>query len=349
MNCAHFRGLTRQLASVPHDHLYAFLGLLNPRLSCQIIPDYTEDVASVFRKFAFAWMMFRGDAGLLEEAVGMKENNFGLPSWTPDFSDTKNDRVLVGARFAVNHQLQPGFELTGDGFGVRAFCLDRIIACRPFRSDSLFMDEYDIRDSPGALVCHREWRKFFNMREVPNDEDMYVGGGTLEDAYWRTLAMERYYTQNDAVRGRQWLLQEHIDACKRWLTGTLESPAAVSPTDPQRHAENYNARLSVYKNNAQLFRTRLGYIGITNSESLLHVNDSIFLIATTASASILRPAPSSTPSNAYKLVTSAYVHGTMVRGITPEESSEELPTLDDHNLTHPHMKLATSWEKIWLA
>lgn len=356
MSCGQFRNLTKQLASVTHDHLYAFLGLLDPRLSCQIVPDYNEDVASVYWKFTFAWVVFRGRADLLDEAVGMKNNDLCLPSWTPDYSYTEDDLPPAGTYFEPNDQLlEPGFELTSDGlFGVRAFCLDHVIASRPLRSDGMSMITLGGRN-PEALASasayHREWRKFFNMRELPNDDDMYVGGGTLENAYWQTLGLESYYPGDTWDGDHEWLLQKHIDACKEWLTTSIESPAAASLPDIQSCAARFNRAVGVFED-GQLFRTSRGYIGMTLSKAPLQVNDSIFLIATTATASILRTARSDPRGMVYQLVSSGYVHGTMVRATERFQSKdfwEELPAIDFKTYTHPHMKLATSWEKIWLA
>ncbi|KAJ9604267.1 hypothetical protein H2200_011101 [Cladophialophora chaetospira] len=348
MTCGRLIGLTKQLATVPHDHIYAFLGLLDPGLSHRIIPDYTEDLAAVFRKFAFAWMVFREKADLLEEAVGTDDNDLKLPSWTPNFSNTSDEMPRLRNYFATNEQLLPGFELTKEGlFGVKAFCLDFVIASRPFRSDGMSMD--DLTDNgPKALAYHQEWRKFFGMKEVPNDDDMYVGGGTLENAYWRTMGMERYTPRNVRDGDHQWLLEQHIDACKRWLTDIIENPAAAPSHNTQRHAASYNARFGQFEG-AHLFRTRRGYIGATNSKPPVKANDAIFLIAATPTASVLRTESSGNRSDVYKLVASAYVHGTMLRAILPKDCSEELPGINYNTYTHPHTSLATSWKKIWLA
>lgn len=51
----------------------------------------------------------------------------------------------------------------------------------------------------------------------------------------------------------------------------------------------------------------------------------------------------------YKLVGATYIHGTILRYILLEHVSEELLAIDLESYVHPHMKSATSWDRVWLA
>ena len=342
-----FKSLTMQRTSLAHDHIYTFLGFLDPKLAKQVVPDYSEDAAVSFRKFAFAWMVFRGKADLLEDAVGLRSNTLGLQSWVPDFTETQDGISPTGRYFDVNEQVQPDLEMTSDGLlGVKAFCLDVLVATSPVYpggSSKARLAEASLESS----TDHRDRRRLLGLSEAPNNDNKYVRGGTLEEAYWRTLARDRYQRQmNDRLI--LWLLDEHVDACRRWFADTRQHPpTAPSPVDKE-HVMNYDARLTQLKG-AHIFRIARGYIGVTDSTIPLQVGDRVFLIATTGTAIILRPVSSAKRKGVHNLVSGAYVHGVMLRSVLDDEATEELPAIDFRTCKHPHMLLADSWEKIWLA
>ncbi|WAO96730.1 HET domain-containing protein [Fusarium falciforme] len=83
---------TELKATVPHDHIYALLGLLdcNP-LPEVLFPDYTKPFEDLYHRFtAFILAETRDPRVLNLGAVGGLE---GVPSWTPDLRQTLNARI----------------------------------------------------------------------------------------------------------------------------------------------------------------------------------------------------------------------------------------------------------------
>ncbi|RSM14726.1 hypothetical protein CDV31_005308 [Fusarium ambrosium] len=83
---------TELKATVPHDHIYALLGLLdcNP-LPEALFPDYTKPFEDLYHRFtAFILAQTRDPRVLNLGGVGGLE---GVPSWTPDLRQTLNAKI----------------------------------------------------------------------------------------------------------------------------------------------------------------------------------------------------------------------------------------------------------------
>ncbi|RSL74840.1 hypothetical protein CEP51_011418 [Fusarium floridanum] len=83
---------TELKATVPHDHIYALLGLLdcNP-LPETLFPDYTKPFEDLYHRFtAFILAQTRDPRVLNLGGVGGLE---GVPSWTPDLRQTLNANI----------------------------------------------------------------------------------------------------------------------------------------------------------------------------------------------------------------------------------------------------------------
>ena len=331
--------MTAQLTSVPHDHVYAILGTLGPALTWRMVPNYAMSVKDVFQEFAFAYMNLEDSAILLTQSICLRPNSFCLRSWVPDFSTRLLDGVMFFGNlptvFIENDQAKPNFCMTKEGLlGIDAFCMDFIVDCRRVEVDNGKLRSLDI-DTDRALAHHRVWRKFFQLQHL--GESLYVGGGEPEEAYWRTMCAGQ-------VSGTSWLLRKHIEACSNWYASGSRS---VTPEDEQI-AKHFNRDLKLLRKH-RLFRTAKGYFGLTCSHSAAQVGDKVFLIAGTANPFLLRRCRAMDDRAVYKLVGAAYVHGTMLRAVRPDHVYEELPAIDRESYVHLHMRIATSWNRVWLA
>ena len=340
-----FMAIARQAAAVLHDHVYAFLGIMDPKLSRQVTPDYRESVSAVFSKFAYEWMRFKGKATLLPIAVGLYEHNLKLPSWSPDFS---NDSGIapVSSRFDENEQITADFQLSNEAeslLGINAFHLDRVVAVQAVAAQGIGMSSLD--EHPDlALQLHQAWRKFFGLCNF-DDEQGYVGGGSLEDAYWRLMCLEQTALVQDL---NKWIEMAGVDAMRHWLRQHNQCANGVNSTDMSENVRKYNSRLSIFAS-YHIFKTAKGYIGMTDRRTAPEQGDAVFLIATTAAPFLLRQAePTHEGAPTYRLVSQAYVAGCMLKAVLPGEATPELPEINYKDYVHPHMKIATSWEKVWL-
>ena len=80
------------------DKVYGVLGIMDPKLSANITPDYTADLATVMTTTAMAYISTYGDLALLRDANMW--GAAGAPSWVPDWTwggrsrDCRPDDVL---------------------------------------------------------------------------------------------------------------------------------------------------------------------------------------------------------------------------------------------------------------
>jgi len=102
-------------ATDPRDKIYGFLGLVKT----DIVPDYSKSVTAVYQEFAGKLIKETGDINFLNySGIAVdSENEFGLPSWTPNWYKIASDysegrRILPPLHFqadtgmtALNSQL----------------------------------------------------------------------------------------------------------------------------------------------------------------------------------------------------------------------------------------------------
>lgn len=184
----------RHAASVKHDHMYAFLSILDPTFRRTIKPDYRSDVAQIFSDFALKYVQATRETTLLDFAVSLTVNPTKLPSWVPDFTSDAVSWLNANSKYVANTQIQS--YLTMDDslcLGVQASCLDHIVATQLVCQGGRSMRS--LRDTPEeAAVFHVECRQFFEVRAESNQIQAYVGGGTLEEAYWKVMCGGRMST-----------------------------------------------------------------------------------------------------------------------------------------------------------
>lgn len=356
----HLVRLTKQAASVKHDHIYAFLSLLTPELRQRIRPDYRLEASQVFRDFAYKSMQVNGGMRLLSFAVGLTKNPLDLPSWVPDFSN-EDATGMADSDFVANQQIPKDLVLCKDSIlGVAAFHLDHITAVR-----SVVRPEEDLsnlgHDSEEAAAAHVEWRKFFGLEVEADQLRPYVGGGSLEEAYWKTMSRGRISTAGMEYKSR-WIVPDDLRLMSAWLRQVVQRPDSEDATtmaDAARRHSIQMANLWHYQTvgnddtrtapSCQMFKTANGYIGTTYRHTASQIDDDVYLIAGSASPVIVRSAqPASHGTATFRLVTHTHIPGLMLSAIMPNDVTAEQLMTDYDNYIHPHMKVATSWNRILL-
>lgn len=80
-------------ASLPHDYIYAILGLCGPQaLPPTLAPNYSKPFAEVCRDYAMATIEETGSLRVLARQTNSLD---GVPSWVPDFSADSTDRLRL--------------------------------------------------------------------------------------------------------------------------------------------------------------------------------------------------------------------------------------------------------------
>lgn len=341
-----------QLAQDPRDHVYAFLGLLEEEISSQIVPDYAERIAFAFQQLAFTWLTVRGTGELLSLAIGIRENAHNLPSWVPDFS-TMNLAELgfLGSFYECNTMI-PSEAVTRDEgrrLGIQAHDFDTVVETFLMTVDQMqFPISVERMDNTRAY--HELWRPFFRLHLTSTQEDEdglenYVGGGSLENAYWRTL------TAQIASPDVCFLLNHQITALRSWLINGFEN---LSPEN--QHIVTQYTYMLTKSSGRYLFKTAKGYFGRTDSTgSPIVEGDKVYFLASSAQPFVCRRrggdgGEEGEEGEVYTLVDGTYIHGLMKidrENLTTEgERLEYGPRVEDR---HPQIEAADGdWERIWL-
>jgi hypothetical protein len=109
-----FTRLTRCLASIPVDKIFAIYGLMQ-RLGVQLPkPDYALDCDVVYWKACVALMRHQKSIRLLELVNGLPWRG-SIPSWVPDFNHTMARWEMNFKRFGASEETKGPRELSADG------------------------------------------------------------------------------------------------------------------------------------------------------------------------------------------------------------------------------------------
>jgi hypothetical protein len=76
-------------ATDPRDKIYALLGLCSESDTSAIKPDYSISVAELYTAVARHFITKTKDLTPLQYSDGNQDLKHGLPSWVPDYSDTR--------------------------------------------------------------------------------------------------------------------------------------------------------------------------------------------------------------------------------------------------------------------
>ncbi|EPE24757.1 hypothetical protein GLAREA_08610 [Glarea lozoyensis ATCC 20868] len=172
----------------PRDRVYAILGVIqvttHQRFS--IIPDYTKSVEEVYLEFARDFVL-NGNGLTLLRFVSSSKATGKLPTWVPDLSDI-NACGQINAAGAAGSVIGANLKSTSvkDGnLNLTGLLVDKLLHCESPLSISAQVSE--IHSSIQSWEPHKPLT-------AP-----YVGGGTLEDAFVKTIFCGRVL--EDCIRG----------------------------------------------------------------------------------------------------------------------------------------------------
>lgn len=226
--------LTRQ-ATDPLDVIYALLGLTTEKIIIEI--DYGKSKKQVYRS-AMKDMLERSRVGLfplhfLQDCY--LERDPALPSWVPDFGILNSFKTVnlatSGVGIALAHGSLYNASLGDAGWTPPKFLDDEDV----LEMEGVLVDE--VRNLGDVCPCFStgwirreaqlrfvvdQWRKL-----IPKEEEEYIGGGSIIEAFWRTVTFDLLLIDRDYLAGNP----------NRRDTRIPRGAAGMPPTTAEEEAE----------------------------------------------------------------------------------------------------------------
>ncbi len=288
-------GFANRATTDPRDKLYGLLGLASGVCADSIEVNYDLPVEEVYRRSIIHIIKASESLDVFAYVNSVKPNPT-LPAWVPDWrslTGTAVDASLYKASKGTRAQIH---ELGSEKLQVKGYAIDTI-------SESGVTIKDEVPEYPGMvdlmsiLKAIRSWARMCDFFQDPKRN--YIGGGTLDNAFWRTL-------RNDCVRVdgihssyRRTEEGDHV-SWEEWaglLEGEYEGEARLKELMDQLAIDPHvgistklgKTTLVVVKSthNSRLCITRGGYIGLVPNET--RVGDQLCVLLGGKVPYILRP------------------------------------------------------------
>ncbi|OTA68540.1 HET-domain-containing protein [Hypoxylon sp. EC38] len=213
-------------ASDPRDKIFGLNALTKTEvLGVEALqPNYDVDTTKLYTDVAKEILKNSTDLNLL--SVPRRFSGVGptLPSWVPDWTNTRLTAPLGLANYSDINELifttsgssRPEIEFGGAGsssLGIRGRCVDRIAAVSTIlRLDHLPRTDYHGVRIPKCAFVLNDWSRVVKLRE----RKLYITGEPMRDAFIQTLATESTHESIELLR-QQLDILERGATITRWL------------------------------------------------------------------------------------------------------------------------------------
>ena len=324
----------------PHDKIYGCLGVM-PTFVPFLPVEYRLSKTELYTIATFAlithhlYWLYVFTFLAEEESPGKDVNATKLPSWACDFSQNLDKHVLLWRLFKATERdgiewkveiEYPRLYLTGAYF-------DEIVSCQAtrtaLRGKSVAGASWLRRSK--IKFCYGEWRSFFGLDGWLMTNRAYVGGGSWEDACWRTLVCDMAFGKI-SFGSFERLSAAEVDSVRSWIHDPISETLFRTAPDYETHkvAEiHVQSALKVMQSKGDgctyLFKTRRGYIGQSMGRRNIAVGDRLYFLDGGEVPWALRPTSTDSrdDNNRFRIRCECYVHGIMDgQGLKPSISRE---------------------------
>ena len=278
------------ICSDPRDRVYAMLGLSTSGSTSEIKPDYSQSISQVYRDAVIKQLEHFGDCKILQSCEHERSQT-KMPTWVPNWSTRRESTPieLVSAAGESSAEIQYVGEEVLRVVGV----------C------TAIIDSAEVMDFGNNLQ-----RNISELRRValiyPMADVQYVGGGSMLDAFCRTICGDVFgdrYIPPDV----NYLRLEHAKNVVAKVIGTQEASDADLSTN-ETVSKLFTSVLEACKGRSY-FQTEEGHIGLAPKAAKL--GDDICVILGCESLMCLRYKSSYKSSRQYQIVGECYLHGFM--------------------------------------
>lgn len=308
--------------SIPHDHVYGFLGLVSSDESEELLGLGTDiSAAQLFHKL----MVLALGQGAKEDTLGCYQalaliafnadsyGNRAVPSWVPDlsaqsFSNRGNSVYLVPSEPAET-RFKPDISFDPDGLMMRmvGFHLDTITHIKTLPPERLELPGGIENCQEQIMKLYRSSVPLFHRLSIFRDSPKQPPGISFRRLFTCNYQSELFTDQSEALEKlwELWIRSEkgHSRSSRKELEKIRQSMGAATVQDI---FDEFLERTSAASQGRQWFGTKDRYIGITGK---CHVGDVVVLPRGFVMPLILRPVLGN-----YHIIGGAYIDGLIEDG-----------------------------------
>jgi hypothetical protein len=308
-------------ATEPRDKVYAVLGMVHAEQSAQFDPDYLCSVEDLCTKTAVCNISNCGSLRSLNYASDRDPVGSGpsldIPSWVTDWTSHSRDRgikTFLQTRYEMyNAAKDAPWSGSFRGMGSEPYT-----NCLMYANGVLFdkvkhvgdLSAFDVLEQSYLIV--RQWRALLTLHLDASEP--YVGKGTIENAFWRTLTGDVVVS---STRDRHFWYERASKEHEREFQTWWEDVERGSKID--HHGSGMSAfleNITTAISRRRFFITERGYIA--NGPADTQPGDEVFILCGGKMPLVLRLESINTPQQSmteagpfHTLVGDSYVHGIM--------------------------------------
>jgi hypothetical protein len=321
------------------DRVYGLLSFFPRILVKEVDPNYSLSVSALYQKITFLLIRESGNLGFLGEAkIAHRTHKYTFPTWVPDLSDPdRRIHALHRHRLysACSHRGLGAINSVGSTLYLTGAHFDTVI--RSQRIDSV-ATKYSKATVAEFRTWHNHWQAFFHPAFQENRNSLYISGGSLEEAYWKTITIdlcgqtnnEKYYRFRRQIEDGEceyveWLRTGGNDPTNEW------SPNPNWQCHPAIEPFLFALLGLMQDQNSTLIVTERGYFGIALGDSDVRIGDQVYILGGGNLPCLLRPSQDRrmSTSDTFLLVCECYIHGIMDgEAVAGVQKTEELMLSD---------------------
>ncbi|KAL6705945.1 hypothetical protein ACN47E_006224 [Coniothyrium glycines] len=266
----------------PRDKVYGLLGLLPRPMVDLIRPDYSLPPEDIYKQTFLQTMIVTGRWDIVSaRAPRDQAPTIELPSWIPDFSDSRTFVQVEAPQSFASIASSVHFQNNGDN--------ELKILGVPCNHVAAISDVLPQEIQSGLLIVHEFWSSIISSR-------LYSDGGDPSDTYTWTLSLGKLLDR--------WT-QTNFEPSLADAKTVLENCSTNKVTGLSEHYAAWLEQMYLRVAGKRIFSTSDGRLGIFHEH--VKVGDEIAVVLGLSSPVILRP----DQNGKYRLLGLCYLHGIM--------------------------------------
>lgn len=317
----------RRKAKDPRDKVYALLGLIEEQRR-PVFPDYSVDVDQLSRSLTLGLFASSREPLSVFNGVRRPRSGTGLPSWIRDFGNRSGvDRLPYERNRDTVRRKYRASRFTA---GRAQLCSDTVLSLVGVKVDRISQIGSICTGTVKLEPDHiSQWAELLNLDSRLNEP--YVAGGTLEEAFMRTMMGDFVMEMLPEGDTPQRLLGFYRKTSPEELEDYKKHLRAAISDGHQHQAHKFDREVMIHLASRRFFITQGGFLGIGPPQILQ--GDEVFVLFGGNVPYVLRSsndafdfafAHGTKMLPYYTLIGDCYVHGVMDGEVIDDSTKESL-------------------------